>query len=99
MDDAWRPDTVWRHRVGQGPDDEADVQVFHEPDERYWIGVGLTRSRRYLVIEAGSMVLSSLVSLAATLTVTLLPRATVAVSLTATGATGAGCWTKFRTRS
>ena len=58
VDDAWRPDTVWRHRVGQGPDGEADVQVFHEPDERYWIGVGLTRSRRYLVIEAGSSITS-----------------------------------------
>jgi len=58
VDDAWRPDTVWRHRVGQGPDAEEDAQVFHEPDERFWIGVGLTRSRRYLVIEAGSNVTS-----------------------------------------
>ncbi|WP_158861917.1 S9 family peptidase [Leifsonia sp. AG29] len=57
VDESWRPDTVWRHRVGDGPG-TADAQVFHEPDERYWIGVGLTRSRRYLVIEAGSNVTS-----------------------------------------
>ncbi len=55
VDEAWRPDTVWRHRVGTTGD---DVDVFHEPDERFWIGVGLTRSRRFLVIEAGSNVTS-----------------------------------------
>ncbi|MGN7799774.1 S9 family peptidase [Leifsonia sp. 22587] len=57
VDESWRPDTVWRHRVGDGPEVD-DVQVFHEPDERYWIGVGLTRSRRFLVIEAGSNITS-----------------------------------------
>ncbi|MFJ8895454.1 S9 family peptidase [Leifsonia sp. NPDC102414] len=57
VDDAWRPDTVWRHRVGAAPGTD-DVQVFHEPDERYWIGVGLTRSRDFLVIEAGSNITS-----------------------------------------
>ncbi|WP_223693891.1 S9 family peptidase [Leifsonia poae] len=62
VDDAWRPDTVWRHPAGTAPAldgaDSGDVTVFHEPDERYWIGVGLTRSRRYLVIEAGSNITS-----------------------------------------
>ncbi|MEO7018014.1 MAG: S9 family peptidase [Leifsonia sp.] len=58
VDGAWRPDTVWRHPVGAGPEGAPDVQVFHEPDERYWVGVGLTRSRRYLVIEAGSSITS-----------------------------------------
>ncbi|WP_295126756.1 S9 family peptidase [uncultured Leifsonia sp.] len=58
VDDAWRPDTVWRHRVGQGPDGESDVQVFHEPDERYWVGAGLTRSRRFLIVEVGSNITS-----------------------------------------
>ena len=56
VDDAWRPDTVWRHEVGTAAD--ADVSVFHEPDERYWVGVGLTRSRRYLEIELGSKITS-----------------------------------------
>ncbi|MFD6178965.1 MULTISPECIES: S9 family peptidase [unclassified Isoptericola] len=52
VDDAWRPYRVWRHEVGTPAAD--DVLVLEEPDERFWIGVGLTRSRRYLVIEAGS---------------------------------------------
>ncbi|MCU1424785.1 MAG: oligopeptidase [Microbacteriaceae bacterium] len=56
VDDAWRPDTVWRHEVGTPSTD--DVSVFHEPDERYWVAVGLTRSRRYLEIAVGSSVTS-----------------------------------------
>ena len=56
VDDAWRPDTVWRHELGTAA--SADVNVFHEPDERFWVGVGRTRSRKYLVIEAGSSVTS-----------------------------------------
>jgi oligopeptidase B len=54
VDDAWRPDTVWRHEVGVTA--SVDNAVFHEPDERFWVGVGVTRSRRYLLIEAGSSV-------------------------------------------
>jgi len=56
VDDAWRPDTVWRHEVGSAA--SVDVRVFSEPDERFWVGVGLTRSRKYLLIEAGSSVTS-----------------------------------------
>ena len=55
VDDAWRPDTVWRHRLGAGQPDE---QVFHEPDERFWIGVGRTRSNKYVIIAAGSSITS-----------------------------------------
>ena len=54
-DDAWRPDTVWRHVLGAtGPDE----QVFIEEDERFWVGIGMTRSRRYLEIGLGSKVTS-----------------------------------------
>ncbi|PJJ61469.1 S9 family peptidase [Compostimonas suwonensis] len=56
VDDAWRPDTIWRHELGQ-PASE-DVAVFTEPDDRYWVGVGMTRSRRYLVIDIGSKITS-----------------------------------------
>ena len=56
VDDAWRPDTVWRHEVGTPA--SADVTVFHEPDERYWVGVGLMRSRRFIEIELGSKITS-----------------------------------------
>lgn len=55
VDVAWRPDTVWRHRIGQG---EPDERVFHEPDERFWVTVGRTRSNAYNVIVAGSAVTS-----------------------------------------
>nr|WP_052460335.1 S9 family peptidase [Microbacterium gorillae] len=55
VDDAWRPDTVWLHRIGSGAD---DVKLFHEPDERYWVGSGFTRSDEYLIIEKGSKITS-----------------------------------------
>ena len=58
VDDSWRPDTVWRHSVGTAASE--DVPVHHESDERFWVGVGLTRSRRYLVIEAGSSITSEI---------------------------------------
>jgi oligopeptidase B len=56
VDDAWRPDTVWRHELGT--DRDADVQVYHEPDEKYWVGIGSTRSKRYLVLSVGSKITS-----------------------------------------
>ncbi|WP_083407184.1 S9 family peptidase [Mycolicibacterium rutilum] len=55
VDDAWRPDTIWRHRLGSG---QPAQQVYHEPDERYWLGVGRTRSDKYVIIAAGSAVTS-----------------------------------------
>jgi oligopeptidase B len=56
VDDAWRPDTVWLHELGTPVED--DVKLFHEPDERYWVGAGFTRSDRYLVIGLGSSITS-----------------------------------------
>jgi len=55
VDDAWRPDTVWRHRIGSGLPAQ---KVHHEPDERFWISVGRTRSNKYVFIAAGSSVTS-----------------------------------------
>ena len=55
VDDAWRPDTVWRHRIGSTGTDE---QVFHEPDERFWVAVGRTRSDAYVIIGASSAITS-----------------------------------------
>ncbi|CAA0078875.1 Dipeptidyl aminopeptidase BI [Mycolicibacterium vanbaalenii] len=57
VDDAWRPDTVWRHRLGAGLPAE---RVYHEPDERFWVAVGRTRSNKYVIIAAGSAVTSEL---------------------------------------
>jgi oligopeptidase B len=56
VDDAWRPDTVWLHEIGTPVDD--DVKLFTEPDERYWVGAGFTRSDRYLIIDVGSSITS-----------------------------------------
>ncbi|KUI11495.1 protease 2 [Mycobacterium sp. GA-1285] len=55
LDQAWRPDTIWRHRLGSGLPAQ---KVYHEPDERYWLGVGRTRSDKYVIIAAGSAVTS-----------------------------------------
>ncbi|UWF78319.1 MULTISPECIES: S9 family peptidase [Microbacterium] len=55
-DEAWRPDTLWLHRLGTSIAE--DVKLFHEPDERFWLGAGITRSRRYLVIGLGSKITS-----------------------------------------
>jgi oligopeptidase B len=55
-DDAWRPHQVWRHRVGTPH--AADELVVQEDDERFWLGVGRTRSDRYLAIHAGSKITS-----------------------------------------
>ncbi|WP_378736749.1 S9 family peptidase [Nocardia brasiliensis] len=54
VDESWRPDTVWRHRLGAPTD--TDVKVFHEPDERYWVSITSTRSERYLMIWVGSKI-------------------------------------------
>nr|WP_090280032.1 S9 family peptidase [Mycolicibacterium komanii]CRL76116.1 oligopeptidase B [Mycolicibacterium komanii] len=57
VDEAWRPDTIWRHRLGSGLPAQT---VYHEPDERYWLGVGRTRSDKYVIIAAGSAVTSEI---------------------------------------
>ncbi|PBC54329.1 S9 family peptidase [Rhodococcus sp. ACPA1] len=56
VDESWRPDTVWRHKLGT--DRAQDVTVFHEPDERFWVSVGSTRSEKYLMIWVGSKITS-----------------------------------------
>ncbi|MBO0881165.1 MAG: S9 family peptidase [Mycobacterium sp.] len=55
VDAAWRPDTVWRHRLGSGQPAE---KVHHEPDERFWLAVGRTRSDAYVLIVSGSAITS-----------------------------------------
>ncbi|KWV31506.1 S9 family peptidase [Micromonospora rifamycinica] len=56
VDEAWRPDRVWRHTVGT-PSGE-DVVVYVEEDERFWVGVELTRSERFVLIDSNSKVTS-----------------------------------------
>jgi oligopeptidase B len=56
VDDAWRPYRVWRHVVGT-PASE-DVIVYEEADEKFWVGVGLSRSERYVFVSTESKLTS-----------------------------------------
>ena len=56
VDDAWRPYRIWRHLLGTPV--EQDVIVFEEADERFFVGVWLTRSERYLVVSTSSKLTS-----------------------------------------
>ncbi len=51
VDAAHRPYRVWRHELGAPG---RDAVVFEEPDERFFVSVGVTRSREYVVISTGS---------------------------------------------
>ena len=63
VDEAWRTDKVWRHRLGTDP--REDVVVHAETDERFWVSIGRTRSDRFLVLGVGSKVTSEYHLLAA----------------------------------
>ncbi|MEX2533716.1 MAG: S9 family peptidase [Nitriliruptoraceae bacterium] len=54
LDDAWRPYRVYRHVVGTDQSD--DLLLHEETDERFFVGVGLTRSGAFQVIHAGSKI-------------------------------------------
>ena len=64
IDDAWRPHEVWRHEVGTSAD--ADVRIHHEPDERFWVGLGTSKDDRWILIGAGSRTTSEVYLLDAT---------------------------------
>lgn len=63
VDDAWRPHRVWRHVVGR-PAAE-DVVVYEEPDERFWVGVELSRSEKFIIIDIHSKITSEVRVIAA----------------------------------
>jgi oligopeptidase B len=56
VNDAWRPHRVWRHRLGTPASD--DEIVYEETDDRFWVSIDLTRSRKYLVLSLGSKITS-----------------------------------------
>jgi oligopeptidase B len=56
VDDAWRPNRVWRHRLGKPASD--DEIVYEEADDRFWVSIDLTRSRKYLVLSLDSKITS-----------------------------------------
>lgn len=55
VDEAWRPYRVWRHRIGTVG---GDALVYEEADERFWVGVDLSRSQRFVQIDSHSSVTS-----------------------------------------
>lgn len=56
VDEAWRPDSVWRHKIGT--DQSEDVLVYYEEDALFSVSVGGTRSKKYIVIDSSSKVTS-----------------------------------------
>ena len=56
-DEALRPYQIWRHEVGT--DQADDVLVIQEDDDRYFFGLGRTRSGDFIVITADSAVTES----------------------------------------
>ena len=51
-DEALRPYRVMRHRIGTPQSD--DAVIFEDLDERFFVGIGLTRSSKFIVIESAS---------------------------------------------
>jgi oligopeptidase B len=58
LDQVMRPHQVWRHVPGTDP--STDVLVFEEPDEQYFVGVGVSSSEELLVISVGGSVTSEM---------------------------------------
>lgn len=54
--DQWRTDNARYHRLGSDPAE--DVELYHEDDEGYRVGVGETQSGKWLVISTGDHVTS-----------------------------------------
>ena len=51
LDENHRPRQIYRHRVGT-PASE-DVQVYDEPDSGFYVSVGETSDRRYILLQCG----------------------------------------------
>ncbi len=51
-DSAKRPYRLYRHALGSDPTN--DALIYEEPDEKFTIGVGKGRSKRFLYLEIGS---------------------------------------------
>ena len=67
FDDTQRPDSVWRLALSLMESDAANepVLVLREEDPEFWLGIGKTRSRSWLLLESGSKDTSEIHLLAA----------------------------------
>jgi oligopeptidase B len=52
LDQAHRPCSLYRHRLGSDP--SSDVLVYHEPDPSFFLDISRTRSRKYLLLDLSS---------------------------------------------
>lgn len=58
FDESWRPYKLFRHKLGD--DQKADVMVYHEPDEAFWIDITKTKNKKFLVLEFGNKTTSEM---------------------------------------
>ena len=58
FDESWRPYKLFRHKLGDDP--KADVMVYHEPDEAFWIDITKTKNKKFLVLEFGNKTTSEM---------------------------------------
>ena len=56
LDDAHRPYQLWRHRLGNGP--EQDELIYEEKDEAFYMDISVTRSEAYLLLSLNSKITS-----------------------------------------
>ncbi|HAJ37643.1 MAG TPA: oligopeptidase B [Chloroflexi bacterium] len=52
VDAQHRPDSVWRHDLGNAQ--TADTRLLHETDERFFVALYKTRSKRFIVVQLRS---------------------------------------------
>ncbi len=52
LDNTRRPYKLYMHRLGARQED--DSMLFHEKDDKFWLGISRTRSKRYLLLSLGS---------------------------------------------
>jgi len=57
-DKTMRPFQVWRHRIGTPTGD--DEMIFQEDDERFFVGIGNSKTDDYIAIDVGSSLTSEL---------------------------------------
>jgi oligopeptidase B len=55
-DETKRPFQIWRHRLGSNS--SSDVLVYEEDDERFFVGVGNSKTDDFVIIQAGSSLTS-----------------------------------------
>ncbi|QIG78961.1 S9 family peptidase [Stakelama tenebrarum] len=58
VNEHWRTDRIRWHKLGEPV--ESDVELYHEADDGYRVGVGETQSRRYLILSTGDHVTSEI---------------------------------------